>query len=236
MHGGAKDTPAGGGTRTGMSASRWVVSLSLILLFVLAAPPARAGDDDAVRKAEQLLARADARVTSLRDFEATIRARTRLSLLPAVELTGHAYFKRPNHVKVDFDNLPAMLARVRRQMQAEPPYGNRKAYVPRWLRLEDCDGKPCDVIIFKSRDASRRLQAMTIWLDQGSSIFPKCVLDYADGAQCLVTTRYGKIGAYLLPLTSEVELHVSPATVRSSVTYSDHMVNRGIPDAVFEKF
>lgn len=218
-----------------MSVPRWVVSVSLILLLALAAPCAQAGEDGAVRKAEQLLARADTRIASLHDFEATIRARTRLSLLPAVDLSGHAYFKRPNQVKLDFENLPAMLTRVRNQMQAEPPYGNRKAYVPRWLRAEACDGKPCDVIVFKARDASRRLQSMTIWLDQGASILPRCVLDYVDGGQCTITTIYGKIGAYMLPLTSEVELHVSLATVRSSVIYSDHAVNRGIPDTVFNK-
>ena len=218
-----------------MSVPRWAVSVSLMLLFIVAAPCARAGEEDPVARAEQLLARADARVATLKDFQATVRARTRISLLPAVELSGRVYFRRPNRLKVDLDNLPTVVARVRRQMTSEPPYGNRKAYEPRWLRAETCDGKPCDVIEFKSRDASRKLQRMTIWLDQGASILPKTVLDYADGSQCTITTTYGKIGAFLLPMTSEIEARASPVTVRSSVTYSGHTVNKDIPDTVFDR-
>lgn len=218
-----------------MSILRPFVTLCLIVVFMFGLSAARAGEDETVRKAEALLARADARIASLQDVQADVRARARVSLLPTMEIRGRVYAKRPHHLKVEIEHLPSLLAPLRQQMQVEPPFNNRKAYVPRWVREEGCDGKTCDVIELKARDASKRLQKVVIWLDRATTTVPRNTLEYADGTQCAVATTYGKVGAYLLPERSEVEVRTLAMGVRARVTYSQYKVNGNLPVRFFDR-
>jgi hypothetical protein len=211
------------------------LTLLLALLVVALAGPAISSGNDPRHKAEAILHAADARVASLHDFKANLQARARLSLLPALDLSGHVYFKRPNHFKVDVENLPPMLSRLRQQMQVEPPYQNRKKYTPRWVREEKLEGRMCDVIAFEAREPSTRLQTATIWLERVSQTIPRTVLDYSDGGHTVMLTTYCKVQGFMLPRHSDVEAEVSALHVTADVDYSGYVLNSNLPDSVFSR-
>lgn len=231
-----KDKLARGGTHAPMKLARLVL-ISLVLLLSLGGsapnPAALAGPDSAQQKAEAILKQADARVASLRDFKADLKARAHFPLLPAFDLTGKLYFKRPNRLKVDVDNIPRLVAQVKQQMQTQPPYQNRKEYVPRYLRTEAIDGHVCDVIMFKARTPTTKLQSTTIWVDRASGTMPRTVLEYADGSQCTMNTTYARFQHFMLPSTSDVEMMMPAMRVVADVTYSNYLVNTNLPDSVF---
>ncbi|NDD28197.1 MAG: outer membrane lipoprotein-sorting protein [Proteobacteria bacterium] len=214
-----------------MSLSR---AIAFVCLLTLLFASASAAGDNPQRKAENLLAQADRRLAALRDFKAELRARARLSLLPAIELTGHMYFKRPNHLKLEFDHLPSMLSRVQQQLQAAPPYRD-PGYTPRWLRTETINGLACEVIELRAKNQERRLQVATIWLDPATGTPPRTDFDYLDGSRASISTRYDKVSSFLLPQTSEVELRTTLVGVRATVTYRDYVLNSNLPDSLFKR-
>lgn len=209
------------------------LAIALTLSFLLVARATAAGEDDAQQKAEAILHQADTRMASLHDFRANLKARAHFPLLPAVSLTGHLYFKRPNHLKVDVENLPRIIQKLRQNMQVQAPYHNRKAYVARYLRTETVDGQVCDVIGFSARDAVNRLQSATLWVERANGTMPRSVLQYADGSECTMTTSYGRVQEYMLPRSSEVEMQMPALRATAEVTYSDYALNTNLPDSVF---
>lgn len=186
----------------------------------------------AERRADILLARVDQSMGSLRDFEASLSAQAHILFLPTMHLTGHLYFKRPDHVKVDLDNVPSIVQTMRQNLQTDPPYHNPH-YTRRWLRKERYQGRQCQVIVFVARDASAKLQTATVWIDDANLTAPRSVFRYKDGSECTVQTAYHHVGPYLLPAFSDLSLHAPLVRGTAEVTFTHYRVNTRLPDKVF---
>lgn len=211
------------------------ITCLVVAVFLMAwvRMPAQAGTEPDDVKAEAILQRADAHVANVRDFTAALVAQAHVAFMPSWDLTGRLYFKRPNHLKVDVENMPRLLTHLRRNMQVQPPYQNRKQYSVHFMRSDTVGSAPCDVIEFRARNSSDNLRSVLAWVDRARGIVPRTEMTYADGTRVGVETVFASTQGYMLPHTSQVKVTASALHVDVDVTYSNYVINANLPDSVF---
>lgn len=231
--------PVGGRVSRG-ARHAWPVLAGLIFLLACGslAPAASAGvpPDVAARKGQAILGRMNARFTALQDFTARVEARVKLSLLPRVGLSGKVYYKRPDKVKVELEDLPSWVDRFRDSFSGlTPTQRDKSEYVTLYDGDETLRGTPCHRLVVRPKNVARsNVRDIHLWVDQKECTILRATVSYNDGASVASDTTYATVHGFMLPARQESHIATRHAAADVSAVFSDYAINQKLPDSVFK--
>lgn len=220
-------------------------SIFLLLFFVLtlnaaAQKSAEAGDIlDAVK----------AQYGKVNDYKVNIRAVIKMTGLTVPPMDAKMYFKKPDRIQIESDGF-AMLPRD--AVGFHPAMFEKEDYDMVVQGSENIQGVTCTKVKLLALSDTIRLQRAMIYVDTKRALILRMDFDPGAGASATADFAYAQVdGKYWLPSRVDIEMQ-SPRSfqrpgpkaksndklkdekARISMTYSGYVVNKGIPDSVFE--
>ena len=234
---------------TGRRACALAFGLLLLAAGTLAAQPGPT--------ASEVLRRVRGEFEKVRDYTADIAATVDVPGIKAPPMKAKLYFKKPDKVHLE----SAGFAMLPRDAVAYNPSAFSEDMFDAVLQGEEIvGGVKCLKVKLLAKSDTIRLQRVTLCVDPARWLVLKMSTDPSQGGSAEIVLTYAFIdNAYFLPATISLTManpsgarrqgmkqHTAPtapaspsdaekrkATVR--LVYSNHRVNKGIPDSIFHK-
>lgn len=232
--------------RVSMLRSLILPVLGGILLLVPMLVHAQADDDPAA-----LIDRVQAQFERVEDYRVDIRAEVDMQGLSVPEMKATVFYKKPDRMHVESDGF-AMLPRD--AVAFRPTMFEKDQYDMVIQGREKIRGHACVKVRLFARSDTIRLQRVMLYVDPSRDLILRADIDPGEGSSAQVDMTYTQVdNKYWLPERIEVTMD-SPMRFRQPgmkppdsekksddrsasivVRYSNYAVNKGIPDAIFEK-
>ena len=202
--------------------------------------------------AGEVLKRVRAEFEKVRDYTADIGAVADIPGVKTPPMKAKLYFKKPDRVHLEARGF-AMLPR---DVVTYNPMAFSEGQFDAVLQGEDVvGGVKCLKVKLLAKSDTIRLQRVTLFVDPSRWLILKMVTDPSQGASAEVVLSYAYIdNAYFLPSTISLMMAnptgfrrpgfkgpaaaAAPADMEKrkgtvQLTYTNHRVNKGIPDSIF---
>lgn len=220
--------------------------LSLALLLSIHAPLLSAQSQG---DAAALLDAVSAQYDKVNDYKARIHAVIEMTGLSVPPMDAVLYFKKPDNIQIESDGF-AMLPRD--AVGFHPAMFDKDDYDLVLQGSETIGGVACSKVKLLARSDTPRLQRAMVYIDAKRAIILRMDFDPGAGASATADFTYARVdGKYWLPSRIDVEMESpmrgrrpgqrkksddgKPENAKIRMTYTDYVVNRGIPDSVFDK-
>lgn len=220
----------------------------MILAFVvlLSLRPASAS---AQQDAGTILDAVKAQYEKVNDIEVRINAVIKMKGLSVPPMDATMYFKKPDKIQVESDGF-ALLPRD--AVGFHPAMFDKEDYdlvVQGSARIRDVE---CTKLKLLARSDTIRLQRAMLYVDTKRALIMRMDLDPGAGSPAVADFTYARIDdRYFLPSRIDIEMDApmhrrlpgqkpksdeksGDSKARIGLKYSGYVVNKGIPDSVFE--
>lgn len=232
------------GFRTSAMTMIRLLSLAILLAVHLPLLHAQSQTDAAA-----LLDAARAQYDRVNDYKARIHAVIDMTGLSVPPMDAVMYFKKPDRIQIESDGF-AMLPRD--AVGFHPAMFAKDEYDLVLQGSETIGGVSCSKVKMLARSDTLRLQRAMVYIDAKRALILRMDFDPGAGASATADFTYTRVdGKYWLPSRIDVEMESpmrgrrpgqrkksdesTPEKARIRMTYTDYVVNRGIPDSVFDK-
>jgi hypothetical protein len=220
-------------------------ALIVLTVFLSYKASAQVTEDPAV-----LLARVQKQYDRIDDYRVNVNVVVDMTGLSVPEMTAVLYFRKPDRMHIESDGF-AMLPRD--AVAFRPTMFDTEQYDMVIQGTAKIHGTECVKVRLFARSDTIRLQRAMLFIDPRRDVILRADIDPGEGASAQVMLSYTRVdGSYWLPRRIDVTME-SPMRFRRqgipgkpqngnakdeaniTVTYSNYIVNKGIPDSVFEK-
>ncbi|MBN1449171.1 MAG: hypothetical protein JXA28_14685, partial [Bacteroidetes bacterium] len=217
-------------------------ALIVLTVFLSCEASAQVTEDPAA-----LIARVQKQYDRIDDYRVNVNVVVDMTGLSVPEMTAVLYFRKPDRIHIESDGF-AMLPRD--AVAFRPTMFNTEQYDMVIQGTAKIHGKECVKVRMFARSDTIRLQRAMLFIDQRRDVILRADIDPGEGASAQVTLSYTRVdGSYWLPRRIDVIME-SPMRFRRqglpskpqndnakdeaniTVTYSNYIVNKGIPDSV----
>lgn len=198
-------------------------------------------------EAYALLDRIQAVYARIDDYRVDITASVDMKGLSVPEMKATVYYKKPDRMHIESDGF-AMLPRD--AVGFHPGMFEKEQYDAVIQGKEKVGGVSCVKLKLLARDDSIRLQRATLYIDPKRDVVLRMDADPGQGASAQALFTYTKVqGRHWLPATIEISMDApmhmrrpgmkkkdgdADSKARISLRYRNYVVNKGIPDSVFD--
>jgi outer membrane lipoprotein-sorting protein len=227
-----------------------IVILSFLTLFF--SLPARSSDPDA----ESILQKVKENFELVDDYKAEVTIKVDVDFVKIPDKQGTVYFMQPDNLKVrtkGFSLLP------KRGMNITPQKLLGNEYTALWVRTEDLNGIPVEVIKVIPVSTDGDVIISTLWVDPRLSVIRQLEATTRNEGTFMIELEFGRsFDGHTLPKQVKVDFDLrkneiplgltgdfegersrdpKPKNSRGSVTitYHDYEVNKGAGESVFRK-
>lgn len=196
----------------------------------------------------QLLERIHVQYDRVRDYQVDINATVDMERMQMPEMKARMYFKQPDKVHIESEGF-AMLPRD--AVSFRPTMFDSDQYDMVIQGTEKVRGHSCTKLKLLANSDTVRLQRVMLYVDTKRDLVLRMDADPGAGASATVEFVYTKVkGKYWLPKSISLEMDspmsfrrpgvqrkkqsAAPAKAKITLTYSDYIVNKGIPDSRFQ--
>ena len=223
---------------------RFLLSFAFVLLCCAAPQHAGAQTD-----AYELLGRVQNLFARIDDYRTDIEATVQMTGFSVPKMTATMYFKKPDRMHIESEGF-AMLPRD--VVGFRPDVFKKEEYDAVIQGKGTVDGVSCIKLKLLARADSLRLQRATLYVDPTRDLVLRMDADPGEGASAQADFTYTRVQKkYWLPSSIVISMD-SPMRFRRpnmskaqkptgdgkatiTMRYSNYVVNKGIPDSVFEK-
>ena len=197
-----------------------------------------------------LIDRVQTQFDRIEDYRVDLRARVDMQGLSVPEMTATVFYKKPDRMHVESEGF-AMLPRD--AVAFRPTMFEKDQYDMVIQGSEKIRGYECVKVRLFARSDTIRLQRAMLYVDPVRNLILRADIDPGQGSSAQVDMTYTQVDdTFWLPARIEVTMD-SPMRFRSPglkpqsgdrkahddpariiVRYGNYIVNRGIPDSVFE--
>jgi len=225
--------------------------LPLIALLPALAQPAAPVQDPAAA----LLQKVRARLDQVNDYQATGIMKTNVSFLKVPEARVTVYFKRPDKLKIHNDKGISLVPKGAVTISLNNLL--KGAYTTLDAGADTAGGHKVKVIKLLPRDDNADLVLSTLYIDEGRLLVLKARTTTRENGTYEVDMSYGKYAGYALPdkvvftfntrdykLPKGLTFDYDDGTKRNApagaakgkveLTYQAYIINKGVPDSVFQ--
>ncbi len=219
-----------------------MIFLAAALFLVSASAPAQ-------QNAGEILDGVIAQYESVHDYQVQISATINMKGLSVPPMNATMYFRKPDKVQLKSDGF-AMLPRD--AVGFNPAMFNKNDYDLVMQGSERIRSVECVKVKMLAKSDTLRLQRAMIYVDSKRSLIMRMDFDPGTGSSATADFTYERVdGKYSLPSRIDIEMD-SPmhmqrpgqkstsadkskgGKARITMKYHGYMVNKGIPDSVFE--
>jgi len=230
----------------------------LLLLPIFALQPSSAQTAAARTPAQDpaaLLQKVRARLDQVNDYQATGVMKTNVSFLKVPEAQVTVYFKRPDKLKIRNDKGISLVPKGAVTISLNNLL--KGAYTTLDAGADTAGGHKVKVIKLLPQDDNADLVLSTLYIDESRLLILKARTTTRENGTYEVECTYGKYASYALPdkvvftfntkdyklpkgLTFDyddgAQKHTpeGPAKGKVELTYQGYIINKGIPDSVFQ--
>ena len=221
-----------------------LLSLAILLATLVPLLPAQTQADAAA-----LLDAVRAQYDRVNNYKARIHAVIDMTGLSVPPMDAVMYFKKPDRIQIESDGF-AMLPRD--AVGFHPAMFKTDEYDMVVQGTETIGGVPCSKVKLLARSDTLRLQRAMVYVDARRALILRMDFDPGAGASATADFTYTRIdGKYWLPSRIDVKMDSpmrgrrpgqskkpdgsNPEKANIRMTYTDYVVNRSIPDSVFDK-
>ncbi|MBE0645758.1 MAG: hypothetical protein IH600_16885 [Bacteroidetes bacterium] len=190
-----------------------------------------------------------AQYDKVNDYKVRINAVIKMKGLSVPPMDATMYFKKPDKIQVESDGF-AMLPRD--AVGFHPAMFNKDEYDLVVQGTERVQNIECTKVKLLARSDTLRLQRAMIYVDTKRAIILRMDFDPGTGASATADFSYGLVdNKYFLPSRIDIEMdspmrwqrpgqkvkpddNAGDGKARISMKYIGYVVNKGIPDSVFE--
>jgi hypothetical protein len=223
--------------------SRIFISLLCVCIFL---PVTILAQQDA----GELLDEVKAQYVRVNDYKVRINAIIKMKGLSVPPMDATMYFKKPDKIHIESDGF-AMLPRD--AVGFHPAMFNKDDYDLVLQGSTLIQGVACTKVKLLARSDTIRLQRAMIYVDSKRALILRMDFDPGAGASATADFTYAFVeNKYFLPSRIEIEMASpmhrqrpghKPTTdensdeqkARITMNYSSYVVNKGIPDSVFDR-
>jgi len=227
----------------------------LLLLPVIALLPALAQPASPAQDPAALLQKVRARLDQVNDYQATGIMKTNVSFLKVPEAQVTVYFKRPDKLKIRNDKGISLVPKGAVTISLNNLL--KGAYTTLDAGADTAGGHKVRVIKLLPRDDNADLVLSTLYIDEGRLLILKARTTTRENGTYEVEMTYGKYTGYALPdkviftfntrdykLPKGLTFDYDDGTKRNTpagaaqgkveLTYQAYVINKGVPDSVFQ--
>jgi outer membrane lipoprotein-sorting protein len=189
----------------------------------------------------------------VKDYQADITAKVDISFIKVPDTKAKVYFKQPNKVKIDSKGFAMLPKQSVNFSPADLLKGNYNTF---FVKTEKIDDTTLDVIKIIPNSDSTDIFLSTFWIDTAQSLIKKVEMNGKRTGTTTVTLEYGNpqyslpskvifsfnLGDVNLPQQSQSNQKPEEHRGRTQglsgsviLTYSNYVINKGIPDSIFEE-
>ncbi len=189
----------------------------------------------------------------VKDYQADITAKVDINFIKVPDTKARIYFKQPNKTKIDSKGFAMLPKQSVNFSPADLLKGNYNTF---FVKTEKIDNTVLDVIKIIPNSDSSDIFLSTFWIDAAQSLIKKVEMNGKRTGTTTVTLEYNNT-QYSLPSKVKFSFNLgdvnSPQQNQSSqkqeehhdrnqglsgsviLTYSNFIINKGIPDKFFEE-
>ena len=206
--------------------------------------------------ATELLQKIRTRLDQVNDYEASGIMKTNVSFLKEPEASVTVYFKKPDKLKIRNDKGISFVPKGAVTISLNNLL--KGAYTVLDAGTDTAQGQKVRLIKLLPQDENADLVLSTFWVDESRLVILRARTTTRDNGTYEVDMRYGKYIAYALPdkvlFTFNVKNYKLPKGItfdyddgspkkkqpagdgrgRVELTYSSYIINKGVPDSVFQ--
>lgn len=206
--------------------------------------------------ASELLQKIRARLDQVNDYQATGIMRTNVSFLKEPEASVTVYFKKPDKLKIRNDKGISFVPKGAVTISLNNLL--KGSYTVLDAGTDTAQGQKVRLIKLLPQDENADMVLSTFWVDASRLVILRARTTTRDNGTYEVDMTYGKYIAYALPdkvlFTFNVRNYKLPKGItfdyddgsqkkkqpagdgrgRVDLTYSSYVINKGVPDSVFQ--
>ncbi|MBN8854942.1 MAG: hypothetical protein BGO55_19435 [Sphingobacteriales bacterium 50-39] len=206
--------------------------------------------------ASELLQKIRARLDRVNDYQASGTMKTNVSFLKEPEASVTVYFKKPDKLKIRNDKGISFVPKGAVTISLNNLL--KGSYTVLDAGTDTAQGQKVRLIKLLPQDENADLVLSTFWVDESRLVILRARTTTRDNGTYDVELRYGKYIAYALPdkvlFTFNVKNYKLPKGItfdyddgspqkkqlagdgrgRVELTYSSYIINKGVPDSVFQ--
>jgi outer membrane lipoprotein-sorting protein len=225
-------------------------TLHLILLMIFLSPAARAQD------AASLLQKVRTKLDQVNDYQATGLMKTNVSFLKVPEAQVMIYFKKPDKLKIRNEKGISLVPKGAVTISLNNLL--KGAYTVLDAGSDMLDGHKVRLIKLLPQDENADLVLSTLYVDESRLLILKARTTTRENGTYEVELSYGRYIGYALPdkviFTFNVKDYKLPKGItfdyddgsakkqetppntkgRVEISYNSYVINKGVPDTVFE--
>lgn len=189
----------------------------------------------------------------IKDYQADITAKVDISFIKVPDTKARIYFKQPNKVKIDSKGFAMLPKQSINFSPADLLKGNYNTF---FVKTEKIDNTVLDVIKIIPNSDSTDIFLSTFWIDAAQSLIKKVEMNGKRTGTTTVTLEYNNT-QYSLPSKVKFSFNLGDANLPQQtqsnqkqeehrgrmqglsgsviLTYSNFIINKGIPDSFFEE-
>ena len=210
-----------------------VAGVCIFLVFILKAVPV-CSDTPGKPDGKWVIEQMQKQSSAIRDFTVNLNI-TCYACLMCLPVKAKLYFKRPDKVKMDFYDIPDFLRGYEKEFKAVVPAETfRKKYTSRLMGKES-DGETTLYVLALSPVKESNLKRAYLWVNTGNFTCEKMFLAYRDGSTIEVENEFMHSGEHQVIKRQKISFRLSTLNAKAIIAYSNYLINRGIPDSVFEE-
>lgn len=216
-------------------------SVSAVLITVIAllslclGPVAAAEKRDRDERAERILAVTEGKNRGVRDFRVRFRADV-VCMGMRIPLTGEFMFKRPDKIRVRFDNMPAFLSGYKRLFKGLAPSGTAYGAATRtFVREEESRGGTLWLIRItpSKNDPKKNIRETYLWINRKTHNPDLCKVIYRDGSSVETENSFPPGSGRTLPSSQKAALKSGMFHAKAFIRYGPYKINGGLSDDLF---
>ncbi|KAF0151600.1 MAG: hypothetical protein FD143_1733 [Ignavibacteria bacterium] len=189
----------------------------------------------------------------VKDYQADVDVKLDMEFIKAPPTKAKVYFKQPDKFKLDSDGF-AMLPK--QSTNFSPMQLLKGDYTAVYVRSEKAEGKSLDVVKLVPNNDTSSFIISTLWIDTDNSVISKVEtatkrsgtvkteFSYTQDSMPLptvlkLTFNLGEANLPVNPMSSKKDNEQTrrPTRIKGTVvmTYTNYIINKGIPDKFFEE-
>jgi hypothetical protein len=195
--------------------------LACSLLAAIAATPA-----------PQLLKSALEANPTLQSYTAKVSLGLELHVIIPIHrtFTGTMYYLRPKR-KIIFDNVSGPLARFKELDTTLPSYDG---LVTEYTLASHTDNAQISTYTLTPTDKGRRVERLTVEIDEGEAQIDRAQWDYTNGGHVSVVPTYAGVDTFRLPVKEDISVRFPGYSVHGTMQIFNYNLNVAVAPSVFD--
>lgn len=205
---------------------------------------------------DQILKNLQKKYLEVKDYEANVKVKVDVDLLKVPESNAKVYFKQPDKIKIKSEGFSLL---PKDGVNFLPKLFARKEYTTIYVREETLDGVKTDVIKLIPLNEQSDVLLSTLWVDGAKNVVKKAEVSTKLNGVFNIDLNYGYTGQYYLVNALKFTFNLSNMDIPKNlggdnqgneptkkrpkkaskgtvyITYSNYVVNKGIPDSIFDE-